>query len=217
MTRLAVLHTLTLMAERFKVMIGERYPDLDCFHMVDESLLQDLIRHGETPGIVRRVATHAALAQQAGADLLLFTCSSASPAVDTARRLVDIPIVKIDDAMAEKAVALGRRIGIVCTTPSTRGPSADLIRAHAARANRPVEVVSELREPAYRALLAGDRATHDAIVSAAALDLAERCDVVVLAQASLAHLAPAIQDRTAVPILASPELCIAALARWLDG
>ena len=116
MTRLATLHTVPFLVERFKGLISERYPGLDSFHMLDESLLQDLIRHGPSAAITRRVAAHAILAQEAGADLILFTCSSTSPAVDTARRMVDVPIVKIDDAMAGQAVSLGQRIGS-CARP----------------------------------------------------------------------------------------------------
>ena len=103
----------------------------------------------------------------------------------------------------------------MCTTPSTRAPSTELIKSHAEAAGRQIELISELRENAYQELIAGDRKQHDSIVSEAALDLAGRCDVVVLAQASLAHLAPILRTQTPVPVLASPELCVDSLARWL--
>ena len=169
MKRLAVLHTVPFLADLFKNMLKERYPDLDAFHMVDESLLQDLMRGGPSPSIFRRIATHAMLARDAGADLLVFTCSSTSPAVDTARQLIDIPIVKIDDAMMEKAVATGTKIGIVCTTTSTKGPSTDLVHAHAAALGKSIDVTTELKADAYQALIGGDRDTHDRIDSEAAL------------------------------------------------
>lgn len=209
--RLAVLHTLAALAERFKGMLAQRYPALDTFHMVDESLLQDLIRHGPSPALEARIVNFARLAEDDGATAILFTCSSTSPAVDVARTRVAVPIVKIDDAMAEIAAGSGERIGIVCTTPSTKGPSADLVRSYAERDGRTVTIDVALREEAYRALIAGDRACHDAIVTEAALSLAQDHDVVVLAQASLAHLQPAIAAAVDVPVLASPETCLAAL------
>jgi hypothetical protein len=61
MNRLAVLHTVGLLAERFKALLRERLPEVDAFHMLDESLLQDLIRHGPSPAITRRVVTFATL------------------------------------------------------------------------------------------------------------------------------------------------------------
>jgi Asp/Glu/hydantoin racemase len=183
--------------------------------MLDESLLQDLIELGSSANIDRRVAMHAIAAQDAGASVMLFTCSSTSPAIDIARRLVDIPILKIDDPMAERAVELGRRIGIVCTTKSTQGPSENLIRSHAAKKDKPVEIASVLQSDAYEARLAGRHDRHDAIVTNAALRLADTCDVIVLAQASLAHLAQALQGRLLVPVLSSPELCVASLAPFV--
>jgi Asp/Glu/hydantoin racemase len=160
---------------------------------------------------------HAIVAQDAGASVMLFTCSSTSPAIDIARRLVDIPILKIDDPMAERAVELGRRIGVVCTTKSTQGPSENLIRSHAAKKGKPVEIASVLQSDAYEARLAGRQDRHDAIVTNAALHLADTCDVIVLAQASLAHLAQTLQGRLSVPVLSSPELCVAALAPFVAG
>ena len=109
--RLAVLHTVAFLVDRFKATLRERLPQVDSFHMLDESLLQDLLRHGPTPSITRRVVTFATLAADAGADLILFTCSSTSPAIDVARRIIATPILKIDDPLADRAVTLGRRIG----------------------------------------------------------------------------------------------------------
>jgi Asp/Glu/hydantoin racemase len=213
MNRLAVLHTVHFLADRFKTMLRERLPRLDSFHMLDESLLQDLLRHGSSPTITRRVVTFATLAADAGADLILFTCSSTSPAVDVARRVIAVPILKIDDPMAERAVTLGARIGILCTTSSTQGPSAELVREHAARMEREVAIEPHLVAGAFQALSSGDRDAHDRLVCDAAAELAGRNDVVVLAQASMAHLADRLQQALPVPVLASPSLCVEALVR----
>jgi Asp/Glu/hydantoin racemase len=211
--RLAVVHTVATLVPLFKQKLSEAYPELDVFHVLDESLLQDLIRRGEQPDLVGRVVSHALLAEKAGATAILFTCSSTSPAVDTARQVVRIPIVKIDDAMANAAASSGRRIGLVCTTPSTVRPSSALIRAHAEELGHDVEVVTALEQDAYAALMRGDRDEHDRIVSAAVRRLARDCDVVVLAQASMAHLAPAIASDLPVPVLSSPDICVRSLAR----
>lgn len=215
-TRLAVLNTVPFLAERFKTMLAARYPDLDSFQMLDESLLQDLMRQGPSDAITARIVAHAQLAEQAGATAILFTCSSTSPAVDVARRAVSIPIIKIDDAMAEQAVLTGDRIAIICTTPSTRGPSKALVEEHAQRLGRVVEIEVALREDAYRALMSGDRTRHDAIIGEAAEGIADRCDVIVLAQASLAHLQEPLSQAHNVPVLASPELCVSALGAQIE-
>ena len=218
MKRLALLHTVLFLADMFKELLPDRFPDLDSFHVVDEGLLQDLLRHeGLTPNIVRRISGHACLARDAGADLILFTCTSTAPAVDTARAMVDIPILKIDDPLAEKAIELGRRIGVVCTASTTMGPSENLIKEHAAKHGKEVEVTVELDSEAFKAIMAGDKAEHDKRVKAAAGRMSDKSDVVVLAQASMAHLAPELNETLPVPVLASPDLCVDALAKLLEA
>jgi len=209
--RLAVLHTVSFLADSFKTLLREHLPGVDAFHMLDESLLQDLLRHGASPAITRRVVAFATLAADAGADLILFTCSSTSPAVDVARRVIATPILKIDDPMAERAVELGRRIGILCTTSSTQGPSADLVRDHALRREREAVIEPHLVAGAFDALTAGNRDEHDRLIRAAAAEIGARNDVLVLAQASMAHLADGLRDALALPVLSSPPLAIEAL------
>jgi Asp/Glu/hydantoin racemase len=213
--RLAVVHTVAALVPLFKEKLVRAYPQLDTFHVIDESLLQDLVRNGETPDLIARVVGHALLAEKAGATIILFTCSSTSPAIDTARKTVNVPIIKVDDAMAKEAAASGRRIGLVCTTPSTVEPSSMLIRKHARDLGREVEVVPVLRQDAYEAAVRGDTPEHDRIVNGAALALAEDCDLVVLAQASMGRLADGLRQASSVPVLSSPDLCIASLGKQL--
>jgi len=54
------------------------------------------------------------------------------------------------------------------------------------------------------------------LLTEAAEQLAEEADVLILAQASMAHLAPVLNQRNRVPVLASPDLCVEALGRYLD-
>jgi Asp/Glu/hydantoin racemase len=52
---------------------------------------------------------------------------------------------------------------------------------------------------------AGHRDRHDAILGATIRRLQHEVDVIVLAQASMAHLAPVLAGEISVPLLASPE------------
>jgi Asp/Glu/hydantoin racemase len=193
----------------FRDALGDR---VDTFHMVDESLLQDVMRHGPGPGITRRIVSFAERAEDAGADLIVFTCSSTSPGIDVARQTVGVPILKIDDAMAAKAAQLGKRIGVVCTANSTVGPSTEIARTHAREQKRDVAVEGLLVEGAFQALSAGQRDEHDRLVREGAIGLARRSDVIVLAQASMAHLEEPIAAAAKLPVLSSPRLCVEAVA-----
>jgi Asp/Glu/hydantoin racemase len=215
MKRIAFLHTVATLAEKFRALATEALPGADPFHMLDESLLQDLMRERPLPGITRRLVSLVGSAVDAGAELVVFTCSSTSPLIDTARRCYEAPILKVDDPMAERAVQLGDRIGVLCTTTSTVKPSSDLLRQHATRLGREPEVEAVLVEDAFAAAQQGDRARHDALVEAAALDLARRADVIVLAQASMAHLAQQLGARLPTPVLSSPPILMEALRERL--
>jgi Asp/Glu/hydantoin racemase len=210
--RLALIHTVVFLTELFKDLLREHLPNLDHFHVVDESLLQDLLREGQiTPSIRGRIAAHVWLARCAGADFVLFTCSSTSPAVDSVRGLVDIPVMKIDDPMARRAVETGKRIGVVVTAPTTLRATVELIHSHAKKEGKEVVVNARLEEKAFQALMAGDREGHDRMVTEVAQELALQSDVIVLAQASMSHLASSLHERLSIPVLSSPRLCIEAL------
>ena len=216
MKRLALIHTVLFLAELFKAKLADYYQDLESFHIVDESLLQDFLsKGGLTPNIIRRVAAQTILARDAGAEVILFTCSSSSPAIDLVRPMLDVPILKIDDPMAERAVKLGRKIGIVCTASSTIEASKNLIEAHAAKQGKEVEVQVKLKSEAFDAVMSGDKVRHDQLVGEVVARLSQKTDVVVLAQASMAHLAPLLSKSSPVPILASPDLCVEKLADYL--
>jgi hypothetical protein len=68
-----------------------------------------------------------------------------------------------------------------------------------------VESEPLLVDGAFAALSAGKRDEHDALVTQAALALAPSVDRLVLAQASLAHLADSLEKQTGKPVFASPE------------
>lgn len=55
------------------------------------------------------------LARQGGADAVLVTCSSIGPSVPMARKLVDFPVFRIDEAMAAAPVRQASRIGVAAT------------------------------------------------------------------------------------------------------
>ncbi|MCJ7544736.1 MAG: aspartate/glutamate racemase family protein [Phycisphaerae bacterium] len=212
--QVALIHTSAMMVPPFKALAEEMLAGVGVFHVVDESLLRDIIRDGRLlPPTARRLVGHVIAAAEAGADAVMVTCSSVGAAVELSRALVTVPVLRVDEPMAAKAVASGERIGVVATLPSTLAPTAELIRRLAREAGKKVQVTDRLCEGAFAAILAGDTATHDAKVAAALGELSRACDLIVLAQASMARVAealPAAQRR--VPILSSPRLAVEKLA-----
>ena len=118
--------------------------------------------------------------------------------------------------MIREAVGLGRRVGVIATAATTLEPTRSLLEAEAARQDTTVTTELVLVEGAIAALFAGDGETHDRLVSGAALELAARTDVVVLAQASMARaLAVMPEAQRPAPILSSPHLALAQVRRLL--
>lgn len=116
--------------------------------------------------------------------------------------------------MAEQAVELATAIGVLATVPTTLGPTGDLVLEKAARApGRTVTVRPRLCEGAFDILMSGRRDEHDAMVLAAARVLATEVELIVLAQASMARLAPTLAEATGIPVLSSPRLGVEQLAR----
>ncbi len=205
---LALLHTVSGLVPTFGQLCQELVPEAEVFHMVDESLLKNTIRSGHlTPTTARRVVGHVASAEEAGADVVLVTCTSIGAAVEMARSLVGVPVVRVDEAMADEAVRRGRRIGVAATLPTTLEPTTDLLRRRAAAAGGETRtVVPYLCEGAFEALGAGDTARHDAAIADGLRTLMAQVDVIVLAQASMARVAQSLPEPDQqVPILSSPR------------
>jgi len=201
----------------FAELCSELLPGVEIVHMVDESLLKDIIRDNDlTKPTARRVVGHILSAGQAGTDLILVTCSSIGPAAELGRELVDVPVMRVDEPMAASAVKKGSHIGVVATLASTLNPTVDLIRSKAKAEAKDVQVTASLCEGAFQAVISGDPATHDRIVASGIQDLIDRVDVIVLAQASMARVVKALPAASiTIPVLASPRLAIEHLAHVL--
>jgi Asp/Glu/hydantoin racemase len=212
--KVGFIHTGVAIADIFKPMIAERLSGIATFHIVDDSLMQDFRIAGELiPVIVRRFCKQVELAEEAGADLIIVTCSSIAPAVDIARKMTAVPVMKVDEPMAEKAVSMSDQIGVMATAKTTMGPSVKLIEDKAAEVGKQIEINTSLSSEAFDCFLRGDMDKHDQILRDAASDLKGKVGVVVLAQASMGHLAGAIQEIVAVPVLTSPPLAMDALVQ----
>src|SRR5208337_2984014 len=180
---LGLIHTSGMLVPVFAQLCKDKLPGVDVFNIADDSLIKDVIHRGKlTPRTAQRVAGHVASAEAAGADYILVTCSSIGKAVEAAARKAMVPVLRVDQPMADQAVQTGKRIGVIATLPTTVEPTGDLIQRRAAKAGKKITLRSRLCEGAFGALMSGDGARHDALVAAALKELANQVDVIVLAQ-----------------------------------
>jgi Asp/Glu/hydantoin racemase len=215
--KLFLIHTSATLVPMFEQLCKEKLSGVSVFNMVDDSLIKDVIAHNcLRPPTAKRVTQLVAAAEDAGAEYIMVTCSSIGKAVETAAGLTRVPVLRVDRPMAEKAVSIGKRIGVIATLPTTLEPTADLVSRCAAEVGKPIEIVTKLCEGAFEALMSGNAAKHDAAVSAALKELSSQVDVIVLAQASMSRVVDALPEADKrIPILASPPLAIDYLATVL--
>jgi len=218
MKKVYIIQTSLVSHAELNALFKELVPNAKVFNIVDDSLLHDVMANGGlTEKVISRVCKYFEAAAQNGADLIFNQCSSVGEAADIAANLVSIPVVKVDEAMAEEAVRLGRRIAVVATVASTMKPSCNLVRRKAIESGREVEVVEYLVDGALDILMKeNNREKHNSLVLEMVRKAEKECDVIVLAQGSMTVLLPELKD-IKKPVLTSPRLGVIKAKNVLDG
>lgn len=209
------IHTTPALVEVLRKLFPEVLPDVRLVNVVDDSLLADMRTAGKlTPSVTRRIIGYGTLAESSGAHAILNCCSSVGEAADLLAQTVNIPVVKIDNRMAEEAVEKGSRIGVIATVATTLDPTERLILRKAKAQGKSVTIQRYLAGNAYDALMAGNSEEHDRLLMAEIQRAASENDVVVLAQGSMARLVPML-PQDSVPVLSSPRSGVEALKEHL--
>lgn len=201
-----IIHTSSVSVADLNRLFKEVDPSLLVRNIIDDSLLPEVLANGGvTPRVLHRICTYAVLAEQAGADLVFNQCSSVGEAADMAAKMIKIPLVKVDERMAQIACETANRIGVVATLPTTMGPTVRLVQKSADKSGKKIKISQELCEGAFDRLIAGDKKGHNDMVIESIRGLAKNVDVVVCAQGSMLALLPDL-GKTPVPVLTSPPL-----------
>ena len=209
--RIALIHALAHSIAPINAAFEQAWPECVRMNLLDDSLSADLARSaaGLDARMTARFVALAAYAIGTGARGILFTCSAFGSCIDAvAARWPEIPVQKPNEAMIDEAVRAatsgGRRgrIGLVATFAPT-------LASMPAEFPAGVEVIPVLADGALAALDAGDNSTHDRLAADAARSAhAMGCDVIALAQFSLARAAPAVASAVPLPVLATPASAV---------
>jgi len=145
-----------------------------------------------------------------GADAILNLCSSVGEVADAAQdiaRYTGIPIVRVDEEMCREAVRQGKRIGVMATLPTTLNPTKNTILSVAREMNRQVELVDALVDGGFGL----DQEQFKALMSEYAGTIADKVDVILFAQGSMAYCEEYIHEKYGKVVLSSPRFGAAAL------
>ncbi len=207
--RIALIHALRHSPPPIEAAFRELWPEAQLMNLLDDSLSADLARVGRlTPAMTDRFLTLSRYAKGTGADAILFTCSAFGPCIDAVvKELAPMPVLKPNEAMIEEALQAGTRIGLLATFPGTLISMPQEFPAN-------VTLITQLAEGALAALDRGDTEQHDGRAARASLALKD-CDVIALAQFSLARAAPRVAVATGRPVLTTPHSAVKKLKRLL--
>ena len=180
-------------------------------NLLDDSLSADLARDGRlTAAMTGRFLAIGNYAASTGADGILFTCSAFGPCIEAvARAHAPMPVLKPNEAMIERAAGMGRKVGLLSSFPPT-------LASMPAEFPASIELVPKLAEGALAALDRGDRAEHDRLVTEASKELRD-CDLIALAQYSMAPAAEKVAQATGRPVLTTPDSSVMKLKGMLGS
>jgi Asp/Glu/hydantoin racemase len=209
--RIALIHALKHSIAPIEASFARLWPEVLLMNLLDDSLSADLARDGRLTGaMTERFLALGRYAAGTGADAILFTCSAFGPCIEAvARAQAPMPVLKPNEAMIEQATARGRRIGLLATFAPTLASMPDEF-PHA------VGIVPKLADGALAALDRGERAEHDRLVAEAARELRD-CDLIALAQYSMAPAAASVAAASGRPVLTTPDSAVMKLKELLTG
>ena len=209
MKKITLIHTVKSIYNSFpqelEKALGE---EVEITNVVDEILISNTQKKGEfNKWNMERLLSDLSVAEEEDSDLIVVTCSSLTPYVLALAGEIRKPIVTIDRKMCREAAEKGKKILVLATASTTVGPTVDRIRGELKEMGKSAEIYSSLRSEAMTAQKKGHKGKHDMILAEEASKYPE-CDLIVLAQASMASAKERVEKECGKRALTSPESCI---------
>lgn len=215
MKTVGIIHTTPATIASLGALAQEILRDVHIVNILDDSILADM-RDGHNVEFVReRWISYASTLEKLGVSAVLSACSTVGDFAEEADRMLSVPVYRIDEAMAEEAVARGGNIAVFATLRSTLDPTVRLIQRKAKESGAQVQVETVLVEGAYEALMGGDKNAHDQKIADAVAKRLDTCNAIVLAQASMASAVSSLKD-AGDKVLTSPRLGMLRLQKELE-
>ncbi len=202
--RIAMIHALGESVVPVKLAFQEEFPKAELVNVLDEGLFVDFDMH-ITAKLRRRMSRLICYCADYGADAVGLACSVYAPVVESARDLVNIPVLSSYDAVMDEAVRYGNRIGIIASVPATIRDSEHYLRRAAEKQGVAVDPKPFLDENLMQVLrVEGESAFHRCL-GEDVNRMAPSVDVVLLSQFSMATALSHLREVTSVPVLSAPH------------
>ena len=215
LARIALIHATPLAIDPIRDAFAAGWPQARITNLLDDSLSADLAAEGTLDErMIDRFLTLARYTAECGADAILFTCSAFGVAIEAARDAVGIPVLKPNEAMFDEALEIGGPMCLISTFAPSIPSMVRELEQEASRRGTRVSLRTHTVAGAMDALQRGDGAEHDAAIAASTAQF-EGCEVLMLAQFSMARAVGSIVARPGQRILTSPFSAVARLKRTL--
>ena len=214
--RLVIIHTTPVTIGLLRDIASEIIKDCSIMNILDDSILPEINTLGHIPEDVRyRFNNYLVNAATLKPDAILCACSSMGNLVDEGRNLVGVPVLRIDEPMAEIAVNKGRNLGVAATLTSTLEPTCSLVTRKAKTQNKEIILEKLFIQGVGNLINESREEEYDVIVSNKLLKLLESNDLVILAQASMARALKLIPVELREKFLVSPYTGMEAVKKLL--
>ncbi len=215
--RISLIHATNLAVEPINAAFRTFWPEALTTNLLEDSLSRDLAAAGRlSPSMHQRFCDLTTYATRTGADAVLFTCSAFGPCIETARRLVAIPVLKPNEAMIDEAFARGTRYALIATFAPSIPSMREQFEEEAARRGIRIELSVHAVPQALNALHAGAADRRDDLIAERA-GAAGTVDAIVLAQFSMARAETKVSARAKSAVLTSPRSAVERMRRVLGG
>ncbi|MGD1818065.1 MAG: aspartate/glutamate racemase family protein [Pleomorphochaeta sp.] len=208
MKSIALIHTVKPILNSFSKTLKEKCDEeLEIFEIYDDYLASNPNEIGYfSKDNKKRLYNDIENCCLAGVSIIVTTCSTLTPIIEELRPFFNVPIVAIDDEMGKIAVSKGTKIRVLATAESTIAPTVSKLNKEAKKINKKIEIVSSFDNDAYEAMKSGHLKEHDEKLLKVISEIKD-FDVIVLAQASMAHLAKESKKYTNIDVIGSIDTC----------
>jgi Asp/Glu/hydantoin racemase len=213
--RIALIHATPVAIVPIRDAFAAAWPQALTTNLLDDSLSMDLAAEGRiSERMIERFVELARYTAACGADAILFTCSAFGTAIEAARDAVEIPVLKPNEAMFDEALEAGRRMGLISTFEPSVPSMVRELEVEASRRKAEINLRTRSVPAAMAALQRGEGKMHDELIAQAAEEFSD-CDVLMLAQFSMARAAALLPARKGRRVLTSPHSAVVRLKREL--
>ena len=213
--RVTMIHAIAESIPPVRLAFSDEFPEAEVVNVLDEGLLFDFDDQ-ITPSLRRRMSNLIGYCQDNNADAIGLACSVYAPVVDSAKELVEVPLVSSYGPVMADAVAVGPRVGLIASVSSTMRDSEYYLRLAAEEAGKTIEPHLCLADDLIQILRAEGQPGLECRLEEEVLKLAPDVDVVILSQFSFAAALAHLENVSPVPVLSAPHSSARTLKRLLS-